>query len=105
MLKLQLNTAFEEIVELAKSNSPEFLSRFQEVYPAFCHNLMTSHPRLQTSEIKFCALLFLNFSSKDIAEFTYVTVKAVQNRKNRLRKKLNISSEEDLNLWMQKLNN
>lgn len=105
MLKLQLNTAFEEIVELAKSNSPEFLSRFQEVYPAFYYNLMTSHPGLQTSEIKFCAMLFLNFSSKDIAEFTYVTVKAVQNRKNRLRKKLNISSEEDLNLWMQKLNN
>src|SRR5690606_21015608 len=104
LLKQQLNTAFEEVVELAKSNSPEFLSRFQEVYPDFCRNLMQSHPQLQASEIKFCALLFLNFSSKDIAEFTFVTVKAVQNRKNRMRKKLNISSKEDLGLWMHKLN-
>lgn len=102
-LEQQLNVAFEEVVQLAKDNSPEFLSRFQEVYPDFYNQLTKQHPSLLSSEIKFCAMLFLNFSSKDIAEFTFVTPKAVQNRKNRLRKKLNISSEEDLSIWMQKI--
>lgn len=102
-LEQKLNIAFEEVVQLAKENSPEFLIRFQEVYPGFCSKLMELHPNLQSSELKFCAMLFLNFSSKDIAEFTFVTLKAVQNRKNRFRKKFNIPSDEDLNIWMQKL--
>jgi hypothetical protein len=32
--------------------------------------------------------------------YTFVTPKAVQNRKNRIRKKLNIPSEEDINVWI-----
>lgn len=102
-LEQQLNVAFEEVVQLAKENSPEFLIRFQEVYPDCYNKLIEQFPSLQTSELKFCAMLFLNFSSKDIAEFTFVTPKAVQNRKNRLRKKLNIASDEDLNVWIQRL--
>ncbi len=103
ILKQQLNTAFDEVVQLAKANDSSFLSRFMEVYPEFSGRLKETYPALQSSELTFCAMLFLNFSSKDIAEFTFVTPKAVQNRKNRLRKKLNIPSEEDLNIWMQKI--
>lgn len=102
-LQQKLNTAFDEVVQLAKENSSEFLLRFQEVYPNCYNKLVHLYPDLQTSEIKFCAMLYLNFSTKDIAEFTFVTPKAVQNRKNRLRKKLNISSDEDLNIWMKKI--
>jgi len=102
-LKQQLNEAFEEVVQLAKENSPCFLSRFSEVYPEFAQKIKEIQPPLQSSELAFCAMLYLNFSAKDIAEYTYVTTKAVQNRKNRLRKKLNIPSEEDINLWMQTL--
>lgn len=103
LLKQQLNTAFEEIVQLAKENNPCFFSRFSEVYPEFLKKLEEINPTLQSSERAFCAMLYLNFSAKDIAEYTCVTPKAVQNRKNRMRKKLNIPSEEDINLWMQKL--
>jgi len=103
LLKQQLNDAFEEVVQLARQNHPCFWSRFSEVYPEFSKKLKEKYPRLQASELSFCAMLFLNFSAKDIAEYTFVTPKAVQNRKNRLRKKLNISSEEDLNIWMQNI--
>ncbi|WP_143736275.1 helix-turn-helix transcriptional regulator [Moheibacter sediminis] len=101
-LQQKINTSFDEVIQLAKENSSEFLIRFQEVYPHCYYKLVHLYPDLQTSEIKFCAMLYLNFSTKDIAEFTFVTPKAVQNRKNRLRKKLNISSDEDLNVWMKK---
>ena len=95
-LNQQLNLAFEEVVRLAKNNDPEFLTRFQEVYPNFFPKLLQIEPQLQNSELKFCALLFLNFSSKDIATYTFVQPQSIQTRKNRLRKKLNISSEEDI---------
>jgi len=103
LLKQQLNEAFEEVAQLARENSPCFLSRFSEVYPEFLKKIEEINPSLQSSELAFCAMLYLNFSTKDVAEYTYVTPKAVQNRKNRLRKKLNILSEEDINVWMQKL--
>ncbi|MNE39864.1 hypothetical protein D3C81_1268960 [compost metagenome] len=45
-------------------------------------------------------MTFLNFSTKNIAQYTFVTVRAVQVRKNRLRKKLNIASDIDFNNWM-----
>ncbi|MDV7695545.1 hypothetical protein N6B72_01310 [Chryseobacterium soli] len=103
-LNQQLNFAFEEVTQLAKNNDPEFLTRFQEVYPNFFPKLLLIAPQLQNSELRFCALLFLNFSSKDIATYTFVQPQSIQTRKNRLRKKLNISSEEDIYIWMQNIN-
>lgn len=98
-LQQKVNESFEEIVQLAKTNSPEFLTRFQEVYPKFSKNLLAINPDLAASELKFSAMIFLNFSTKDIAEYTFTSPKTVQNRKNSIRKKLNISSEEDLYIW------
>jgi DNA-binding CsgD family transcriptional regulator len=58
---------------------------------------------MQIGDLTFCAYLYLNFSSKDIAQYTFVTPRAVQIRKNRLRKKLNINSEEDIYLWIKNI--
>lgn len=104
VLTQKLNIAFEEVIQLAKNNDPEFMTRFQEVYPDFFPKLLQIEPQLQNSELKFCALLFLNFSSKDIATYTFVQPQSIQIRKNRLRKRLNISSEEDLYIWMKNIN-
>lgn len=98
-LKQKINESFEEVVHLAKDNNPEFLTRFQEVYPDFSKNLLQINPNLVASELRFCALLFLNFSTKDISEYTFTSTKTVQNRKNSIRKKLNIASDEDLYVW------
>ncbi|SEW26298.1 Tetratricopeptide repeat-containing protein [Chryseobacterium wanjuense] len=103
ILNRKINEAFEDVVQLAKNNDPEFSARFQEVYPDFFPKLLQKEPQLLTSELKFCALLFLNFSTKDIAEYTFVQPQSVQTRKNRLRKKLNISSEEDIYIWMKNI--
>lgn len=99
-LKQQLNPAFEEVIELAKKNDPQFLTRFKEVYTDFYEKMSTQYPNLTSNELKFCALLKLNFSSKEIMDFEYISLRTVETRKYRLRKKLNLSSEIDLNKWM-----
>ncbi|MCW1960745.1 tetratricopeptide repeat protein [Chryseobacterium viscerum] len=104
-LKQQLNVAFDEIVELAKNNDPVFLTRFEEVYPHVIKKLLQINPELQSSELKFCALLFLSFSTKDIARYTFVQPQSIQTRKNRLRKKLNIGTGADIYIWMKNINN
>ena len=102
-LRQKVNESFEEIVQLAKENSPEFLTRFQEIYPEFTNKLKEIAPEINSEDLRFCALLKLNFSTKDIAEYTFVTIRTVQTRKSRLRKKFNIPSDDDIYLWMNEL--
>ncbi|MFB9053182.1 transcriptional regulator [Formosa undariae] len=102
-LKQQLNEAFEEVVNLAKANDPSFLIRFQEVYPTVCENLLKVNPKLVNTELIFCAMIWLNFSSKDIASFTHIQPRTVQTKKYRLRKKLNIPEDENIYVWIKRI--
>jgi len=102
-LKFKINEGFDEVIRLAKENNPEFVTLFREYYPEFSNALIHIYPEINNDTLKFCALLKLNFSTKDISEYTFVTPRAVQIRKNRLRKKMNISSDEDIYLWMNNL--
>lgn len=103
LLSTKLNTDFEEIVRLAKNNDSEFLNRFKEVYPDLFPRLLEIEPKMLISELRFCALLFLNFSTKDIAQYTLVQPQSIQTRKHRLRKKLKIQSHVDIYIWMKNI--
>lgn len=96
---------FEDIIDLAKSNSPEFLPLFEKGYPEFVAAMRNLNPSIRSSELYFCALAYLNFSTKDIANYTFVTDRAVQVRRNRMRKKYNIPSEIDFNDWFRSRTN
>ncbi len=96
-LKMRMNdNKQEEIIELGKKNDPEFLNRFKEVYPEFIQQLLIINPGLESSELIFCAMLKLHFTSKEIASYTLVQHRSVQQKKYRIRKKLNIPGETDI---------
>ena len=95
----------EKVIELAKNNDNAFLNLFNKVYPNFFPSLNKRCPDLIGSELHFCALLYLNFSSKEIANILSIEHRSVQTRKSRLRRKLNIDSETDLFLFMKSLDN
>ena len=94
---------FEELIDLVKTNHPKFIILFKEIYPDFIAKLKVLDANIKDSEISFCALIYLNFTTKEIAKYTFVTIRAVQIRKNRLRKKYNIDSTDDLYIWIQNL--
>ncbi|OCA68905.1 hypothetical protein BBH99_14995 [Chryseobacterium contaminans] len=87
---------FTELLDLAKSNDLKFIKRFEEINPTLFQNILKINPQLTKSELSLCAMIWLGFSSKDIADFTFIQHRSVQTKKGRLRKKLNISSETDL---------
>lgn len=86
----------EEIRNLAIRNDPVFLDRFRQTYPEFTRKLLQKHPKLLKSELMLCAFVFLDFSSKEIATYTFLQHRSVQTKKGRLRKKLQLSSSTDL---------
>jgi len=96
---------FNEMVKLSKYNDPQALILFEELYPRFISKLKELDPKIRNTELAFCALAYLNFSTKDIAEYTFVTARAVEKHKSRIRKKYNIPSDENFNRWMKNLEN
>ena len=102
-LEKQNNSSFEEIINLAKKNHPNFYTRFQEIYPDFQRKILEINPTLQNSELVLLAYIYLNFETKEIADYLFKSPKTIQNRKHNLRKKLQMSSSEDIYVWLKKL--
>lgn len=100
VLKVKVNEAFDEVIVLAKTNSPEFWGRFQEVYPDFRQKLLLVNPELKPSELILSAYIYLGFNTKDIAEYTFKAVKTIKNNKYNLRKRLEILTKDDFTIWM-----
>lgn len=74
----------------------EFELRFQEVHSEFYQNLNKKFPDLTPNEKKICAFLRLNMSTKDISAITYQSVRSIDMARFRLRKKLELDSDDNL---------
>lgn len=81
----------------------EFEKRFQEVHRDFYQKLLQNYPDLTPNEIKICAFLKLNMTTKDISAITFQSVKSIEVARNRLRKKLDIPRDENLVSMLQLL--
>lgn len=92
-----------ELIKLAKGDDILLIPRFNTVYPLFHEKLWALNPKLSALEYKCCILLFLKFSTKDIASSNHISVRSVQTRKNRLRKHFDLSADTDLYQWIANL--
>lgn len=102
-LKEKINAPINEIIQLAESGSPFFLARFKEAHSEFYKKLTAHCPDLTDNEVKLCAYIKLDISTKDIAFFENVTLRTAETKKYRLKKKLRLSSDTELKKWIQEL--
>ncbi len=80
---------FPELIRLAKLNSVLFLEKFESIYPDFFKTEFIDSSILTPSELYLCALTKLGLNTKEIAVLSNSTPKAIDNRKYRIKKKLN----------------
>ena len=73
-----------------------FQLHFSNSHAQFFENLREKHSDLSSNEIKLCAYLKLNLSSKKIASLMNVAITSVEQSRYRLRKKINL--DKDINL-------
>lgn len=74
-----------------------FESYFNTAHQNFTERLRAKHPELTANDLQLCCLLRMNLSSKEIASLQNVSVRAVELRRYRLRKRLQLENEENLN--------
>lgn len=75
----------------------QFAVHFDHVHANFLTNLKEKYPNLSPNDLKLCAYLKLNLSSKEIAQLLNITPRAVEVSRYRLRKKLGLTP--DINLF------
>lgn len=70
----------------------EFEIRFKQVHADFYSNLIKQYPDLSPNEIRLCAFLKLNLSTKEISSITGQSPRSLEVARYRLRKKMGITS-------------
>jgi len=75
----------------------EFLEEaFNNADKDFLRKIKKLHPDLTPNDLRFCAYLRLNLSSKEIAPLINISVRSVEIKRYRLRKKMNLDHEKSL---------
>lgn len=73
-----------------------FQEAFNNADSEFLKKIKDTHPSLSPNDLKLCAYLRLNLSSKEVANLLSISPRSVEIKRYRLRKKLNLQHEENL---------
>ena len=83
-------------------NWQEFRLYFEQVHPSFYDSLDEICPGITQRQKRLCALLYIGLSTKEIASITFREVRSVESARNRLRRKMDIPSEETIHEFLSK---
>jgi len=77
-----------------------FESVFNRSEQDFLNNLKAKHPNLTANDLRLCSYLRLNLSSKEIAPLLNISVRSMEIKRYRLRKKLDLEHDESLSSYI-----
>jgi len=74
----------------------QFLLHFNEVNKDFFREIKSTYPDLTPKDLKLCAYMRMNLSTKEMASLLNVTVRGIEASRYRLRKKFELDSAQNL---------
>jgi DNA-binding CsgD family transcriptional regulator len=86
--------------ELDAGNHDDFEKHFDEAHNHFLKRLKSDYPDLTPKDLKICAYLKMNLTSKEIANLLNMTVRGVENARYRIRKRLHLDASDNLTEWI-----
>lgn len=91
----ELKRVIRLLAEAEKNDADwtQFARHFDQIHSNFLSRLKERFPELSSNDLKLCAYLKMNLTSKEIAQLMSITIKAVEVSRYRLRKKLQIPTE------------
>ena len=96
----QRHTDFSKLVKMLTeaekqdADWEQFAIHFDEVHNNFLANMKAAYPELTPADLKICAYIKMNLSSKEMAQLLNISLKGVEVARYRLRKKLGIPSAQ-----------
>ena len=99
-LQAQLSNNADELIHqtlLTEDDWKKFRELFEKTYPQFFSKLKQKAVGITTAELRLAApLIRLNLDNKQMASMQGISLSGLRATKTRLRQKMNISGEEDL---------
>ncbi|PWK79216.1 two component regulator with propeller domain [Mucilaginibacter oryzae] len=94
----QFRSVFKLLSDTEKNEGDwdNFALYFDQVHNNFLSTMKAKFPGLSSTDLKLCAYLRLNLSSKEIAQLLNISLKGVEISRYRVRKKLQLSTETNL---------
>jgi DNA-binding CsgD family transcriptional regulator len=100
------NTTLERLIEKSLNQDSEWLDfnqHFESINKNFYHRLKQAYSEISPNDLKICALIKLNKSIKEMAAVLNISPDSVKTARYRLRKKLNLQTEDNLTDFILKL--
>ena len=91
----KLVTSVDENLE-ADNEYEQFEANFDAVHDNFLKNFKKAFPQLTPKDLRLCAYLRMNLSTKEIAPLLNITPRGVEISRYRLRKKMNLPHDANL---------
>ena len=102
--KKELFQVIRELENMSEDDTwNEFEMRFKEIHEDFYTQLGQLFPNLTPNELRLCAFLKLNLSTKEISSITYQSPESIKTARYRLRKKLNLDRDSNLTSFLHSL--
>ncbi len=97
-----LNSAFNMIKSFERlgQTDEEFMTHFDNIHPQFYTRLKKKHPNLSLNDQKLSAYIKMNMSTKEVSKLLNITPSSVNTSRYRLRIKLDLSKDDDLNSYI-----
>ena len=102
LLSVKDNKGIKPVLKIINNNLTKssdwqlFEEAFNNADSDFLKKVKTEHPNLTPNDLRLCAYLRLNLSSKEIAPLLNISARSVEIKRYRLRKKMNLIREKSL---------
>ncbi|AXP80726.1 YYY domain protein [Mariniflexile rhizosphaerae] len=109
LLKAQDNKNLKQVIKIIDRNLNNtddwhaFEEAFNNADKDFLKKIKSIHPSLTSNDLRLCAYLRLNLSSKEIAPLLNISARSVEVKRYRLRKKMNLEHDDSLTDYILKI--
>ena len=109
LIKINLNNNLKSVIRTIDNNINNtddwklFEEAFNNADKEFLNKIKNKHPNLTPNDLKLCAYLRLNLSSKEIAPLLNISHRSVEVKRYRLRKKMELAHESSLTKYILEL--
>ena len=107
--KKDTGSSYGEITRLINTNRlidrdwENFKSVFEQVHPDFFVKLKSLYQNISSNELRMAAMMKMNLTTKEMASILNITPESVKKARYRMRKKLNLESESNVQDYIIKL--
>ena len=98
---IDLKTLKQQQDQLTNENNDfDLKQKIESIYPNFHENLRLKHPHLSKGDLRHCAFVLIDLSTRQVSELLFVAPKTVESARYRAKQKMGLGTTENLRTYL-----